>query len=190
MKPCIFFDRDGIVNKRLVDDYVKEPSEFQFIPEFLEFFKYISHSKFLKIVITNQQGVGKKLMSQKDLEDIHKFMQDKLLELTSSNFDDIYYCADLANSGSKRRKPEPGMLLEAIEKWDIDTSKSWMIGDSKSDILAGQRVNLNTIFVSEENFTEADLNNMELPTLHFTNHKELLQNKKEINFPGFHNVLD
>ena len=86
-------------------------------------------------------------MTEKELEIVHGYMQSKLKELTGSNFDDIYYSTELAENNSFRRKPNPGMLLEAIEKWDIDIENSWMIGDRKSDVTAGKRAGLKTVLL-------------------------------------------
>ena len=74
-------------------------------------------------------------------------MQEELKEKTGFNFDKIYYCSDIANSGSMRRKPNPGMLTEAIEDFNIDKDISWMIGDSIKDATAGKRAGLNTALV-------------------------------------------
>ncbi len=115
MNKAIFFDRDGIVNYRPVGDYVKSPQEFRFLPDFLEFFVFIKKNNYLAIVITNQQGIGKGLMTDEDLSIIHLKMQEDLFNITGYNFDDIYYCPDLALTPSQRRKPNPGMILEAVE---------------------------------------------------------------------------
>ena len=159
MQKTIFFDRDGVVNYRPVDDYVKSPSEFHFVADFLEFFTKIKNLGYLAIIISNQQGVGKGLMSESDLYKIHDFMQDEIFKLSGFKFDDAFYCFDLKDSGSTRRKPEPGMLLEAIEKWDIDNENSYMIGDSVSDIIAGKRAGVKTVFVSMDQVCEeSDIN--------------------------------
>jgi len=145
---AIFFDRDGVVNYRPVGDYVKTPFEFHFIPDFLNFFKKIKDSGYLAILISNQQGVGKGIMTEEQLTEVTCYMQDELLRLSGFNFDDIYYCTDLKESNSPRRKPNPGMLLEAIAKWDFDPVNSWMVGDSESDIIAGKRARVRTVLLT------------------------------------------
>ena len=149
MQKAIFFDRDGIVNYRLVGDYVKSYDEFCFVPDFFEFFQKIKNKGYLAIIITNQQGVGKNYMTDDDLIEIHNSMQKEIFSNTGFNFDDIYYCSDLSTTFSLRRKPNPGMILEAINKWDIDPDKSWMIGDSLSDIIAGKNANVQTIYIGQ-----------------------------------------
>jgi D-glycero-D-manno-heptose 1,7-bisphosphate phosphatase len=156
---AFFFDRDGIVNVRLVGDYVKNIDEFEFIPEFFSIFKLIKSLGYLVILITNQQGVGKGLMTNENLEEIHRYMQVKIKQETGFSFDDIFVSTDLADSGSWRRKPNPGMILEAMDKNNIDTHNSWIIGDSPSDAIAGKSVGLSTIFVgkfSKEEQPKAD----------------------------------
>jgi D-glycero-D-manno-heptose 1,7-bisphosphate phosphatase len=156
-KKAVFFDRDGIVNLRPVGDYIKDIHEFHFLPDFLELFKKVKSNDYLTILISNQQGVGKGQMSEDDLALLTEFMQNELLIHTGIKFDDIYYCTALAEENSPRRKPEPGMLLEAIEEWNINPAESWMIGDSESDIIAGKRAGVRTIFVTNEP-VPADLN--------------------------------
>ncbi len=162
---AIFFDRDGVVNKRIIADYVKSVQQFDIIPEIPEIMKFLKANSYLLILITNQQGVGKGMMSQMELDIVHQFMQDELAQF-GVKFDDIYFCTDIAQNNSYRRKPNPGMILEAIDKHDIDPSKSFMIGDSGSDVIAGQRAGLKTILISD------DLQNSN-PDYYVPNHIEL-----------------
>lgn len=157
-RKAIFFDRDGIVNERIIGDYVKKTDDFKLIDDFVEIFSCIG-SDYLKILVTNQQGIGKGLMTEDDLAVVHEYMQIMLLEKTGKRFDDIFYCPELAGNGSKCRKPAPGMLLEAIRKWNIDIAQSWMIGDSLSDYGAGNNAGVRTILIGEysaEDAPEAD----------------------------------
>jgi D-glycero-D-manno-heptose 1,7-bisphosphate phosphatase len=161
MRKCIFFDRDGIINRRLIGDYVKSFDEFEFLSDFFEIYKYFENQDFLRIIITNQQGVGKGLMSEKDLENVHQKMNDEInkVGLRSSGlrpFDDIFSCTALVSENSSRRKPESGMILEAAEKWNINLGKSWMIGDSESDVIAGNSAGCKTIFIGGDIFESCD----------------------------------
>ena len=157
MNKAIFFDRDGIVNERLIGKYVKNISEFVFVHSFLHFFAKIKENNYLAILITNQQGIGKGLMSEDDLGHIHHHMQTELKRKTGYNFDDIYFSPDLADSGSKTRKPAPGMILKAAEKWNIDLKSSFMVGDSSSDIQAGINAGTSTILINKEKAGSPDL---------------------------------
>jgi D-glycero-D-manno-heptose 1,7-bisphosphate phosphatase len=159
MKKALFIDRDGIVNKKIPNDYVKNIEEFIFQDEILPILQWGKSRDYLLILITNQQGIGKGVMSESDLQTIHNHMNSILLDRIRLCFDDIYFCPDLAESRSYRRKPNPGMLLEAIEKWNINPKQSWMIGDSISDAKAGNLSGTRTILVgnySAEQVPEAD----------------------------------
>ena len=145
---AVFFDRDGIINQRLIGDYVIKPEQFKLNPEIIDIFKFIKKNNFLAILITNQQGVGKGLMTLSELDEVHSYMQNLLLEKCGYQFDDIYFCTELALSNSFYRKPNPGMILDAINKWKIATDTSIMIGDTDSDIIAGKSAGLRTILVN------------------------------------------
>ncbi len=163
---AVFFDRDGIVNVLLIDNYVLNISEFKFSSDFFSLFKYVKKLGYLAILVTNQQGISKNLMTEEDLELIHNYMQLELMANTGYNFDEIYFCPDLKQANSFRRKPNPGMILEAIEKLKINTQNSYLIGDSESDIIAGNTSELTTIYVKEDICEVADYN--------FTNLKDVL----------------
>lgn len=147
---AIFFDRDGVVNYRIVGDYVRHYREFKFMPDFLEFFPRAKNAGYLAIIISNQQGVGKKLMTEEELSEVHAQMQSELNEKFGFSFDDIYTCEALAAENSPMRKPAPGMILAAIKKWNIDPAQSWMIGDSPSDVIAGKAAGVKTILLSPD----------------------------------------
>lgn len=103
-------------------------------------------------------------MTEQDLSVIHNRMQFDLFQKVGFGFDDIYYSPDLANSGSRTRKPEPGMLLDALEKWNIDKSKSFFIGDNTTDVLAGINAGVDTIFIGSEQNSNANYNFEDLET--------------------------
>jgi D-glycero-D-manno-heptose 1,7-bisphosphate phosphatase len=143
---AIFFDRDGVVNERIMGGYIRTWDDFHFLPDVGESVKDIKDRGYIAIIITNQRGVGLGLMSGRDLEDIHKRMQEELLRRSGVEFDDIISCTDAGNE-SGRRKPSPAMLLEAEKKYNVDMSMSWMIGDTASDIEAGIRAGTKTAFL-------------------------------------------
>ena len=156
-KKAIFFDRDGIVNERIFDGYVKTIDEFVFEFHFFELFKLIKELGYMAVLVTNQQCINKGIITENKLIEIHNFMQEQLLKNTGCNFDEIYYCPDLADSNSKYRKPETGMFDAAIEKYNIDVKNSWTIGDAITDVMAGKKVQTQTILVgSFEKIAEAD----------------------------------
>lgn len=143
---AVFFDRDGVINERILGGYVRNWEEFNLLEEVGNVLRTVRERGYLAIIITNQRGVGKGLMTEGDLHAIHDKLQESIKENFDTNFDDILFCTDTDNS-SHRRKPSPGMLLEAAEKWNIDLGNSWMIGDSPSDVEAGKRAGTRTAFL-------------------------------------------
>lgn len=144
-RPAFFFDRDGIINKRLVGDYVRSIAQFEFIEEFFPFYTKVKQSKYLTFIVTNQQGIGKRLMTAMELAEIHQHLQTELERRTGDRFDDIYYCPDLASKTNSCRKPSPSMLLQAAKEWNITLESSWLIGDMESDVIAGKKAGVSTI---------------------------------------------
>ncbi|MBI2794114.1 MAG: HAD-IIIA family hydrolase [Ignavibacteria bacterium] len=146
---ALFLDRDGIINVKADGDYIKVASEFVFIDEILNVLKHAKEMGYLLIMVSNQQGVGKGLMTQNQLEDVNNFMQEQLRGRLGYALDELYVCTDLEGSGSTRRKPAPGMLIEAIENNVLTPSACWFIGDNLSDALAGRAAGVQTILIGE-----------------------------------------
>lgn len=130
----LFLDRDGVINRRIVNDYVKHPDEFHLLPGVAEAVAKMSAVFGKIIVVTNQQGIGKGLYSHDDLSAVHKKMIDAV-EQAGGRIDAIFYAAQLASENSPMRKPGIGMALSAKEKFpEIDFTRSIMVGDSASDM--------------------------------------------------------
>ena len=146
----LFLDRDGVINTRLVDDYVKNINEFEFMPGVLDAFRIFAE-KFGKIIIvTNQQGVGKGLMTMQDVELVHKFML-KEIENQKGRVDAIYVCPQLKSDPDNFRKPSPKMAYMAQHDFpEIDLEKSIMIGDMNSDLEFGKNCGMYTVFIGNE----------------------------------------
>ena len=146
----LFLDRDGVINTRLVDDYVKNINEFEFMPGVLDAFRIFAE-KFGKIIIvTNQQGVGKGLMTMQDVELVHKFML-KEIENQNGRVDAIYVCPQLKSDPDNFRKPSPKMAYMAQHDFpEIDLYKSIMIGDMNSDLEFGKNCGMYTVFIGNE----------------------------------------
>ncbi|HYM21450.1 MAG TPA: HAD family hydrolase [Candidatus Kapabacteria bacterium] len=146
MKRAVFFDRDGVINERILGGYVTKWDEFVWLPDVGETLLAIKEKGYLAIIISNQRGVGTGLMTQEALDVLHERMQSELLDTFGTTFDDIFYCTD-ANDNSTRRKPSPEMIFEAAVKWNIDLALSWFVGDSPSDIEAGRKAGTRTAFL-------------------------------------------
>ena len=146
----LFLDRDGVINVRLIDDYVKNINEFEFLPGVLEAFKIFAEKFGRIVIVTNQQGVGKGLMTLQDVDSIHDFMK-KEIEAKKGRIDAIYVCPQLKSDPNNFRKPSPKMAYMAQHDFpEIDLEKSSMIGDSNSDIEFGRNAGMYTILIGDE----------------------------------------
>ncbi len=153
----LFLDRDGVINKKLDGKYIRNWGEFTFIPNVLSSISKLSGLFNRMIIITNQQGIGKGLMSEDNLLFLHQKMLNEI-EQAGGKINKIYFCPHLETDNCNCRKPKIGMIEEAIQDFpSININKSYLIGDSPSDIKAGERAGLKTIKV-DNNFT---LNNWE-----------------------------
>jgi D-glycero-D-manno-heptose 1,7-bisphosphate phosphatase len=149
LRRAVFFDRDGVVNRRRVDDYVKAWEEFEFLPEIFSVLPEARAHGYLAVLVTNQRGVARGLMSEESLARIHEAMQSELERASGATFDAIYFCPHERDAGCNCRKPLPGMLLDAARDLAIDLARSWMIGDSESDIAAGRAAGCRTILIGD-----------------------------------------
>ncbi len=146
----LFVDRDGVINKRIIKGYVKNIDEFIFLPKVLDSFEIFNKIFGKIIIVTNQQGVGKGIMTIDQLHEIHDFMKNEI-ESNNGRVDKIYYCTDLHDSGSFYRKPEIGMALKAKKNFkEISFKKSIMVGDSVSDMIFGRKLRMKTVLISED----------------------------------------
>jgi len=154
----LFLDRDGVINIRLIDDYVKQLNELKIIkgvPEAIAEFNAIFNRI---VVVTNQQGIGRGMMTEEDLEMIHGFMQNVFVEAGGS-VDKFYFAPQLKSENSNFRKPGTGMGIKAKEDYpEINFEKSLMIGDSESDIEFGMKLGMKTIMLTNDSnlSTKAD----------------------------------
>ena len=150
MYDTLFLDRDGVINQKLEGRYVTNFNEFVFVKnsdlairKLHEIFKRI-------IIVTNQQGIGKGIMTEDDLNLLHLQMQRKL-NPDFDLIDKIYFCPCLEGDSCDCRKPKTGMLEEAMLDYpEIIIKNSFLIGDSESDIEAGNKFGLKTIKVNEK----------------------------------------
>ena len=147
MLNTLFLDRDGVINRRIPDAYVTAVEDFVFyddtkeaIAVFTQLFEHI-------IVVTNQQGIGKGLMTVAQLDVVHKYMIQEIAT-AGGRIDAVYYCPNLATENAPCRKPNPGMALQAQRDFpDIDFQQSIMVGDSLSDLQFGSDLDMMTAWV-------------------------------------------
>ena len=135
----LFLDRDGILNKHLPGDYVRNWNMWEWLPGVLDAMPVLAKHYKRIFIVSNQQGVGKGLMTQADLDDVHRHMLSDI-EKAGGRIDKVYVCTDLESAHSPNRKPEIGMALQAQRDFpEVDFHRSVMVGDSKSDELFAQR---------------------------------------------------
>ncbi len=147
----LFLDRDGVINKRLPGAYVQNVDQFEFIEGVPEAVKLLSNVFGTLVVVTNQQGIGKGLMSEIELQHIHKHMVDKLGK-SNGRIDKVYFSPYLESSHHITRKPAIGMGLKARKDFKgLKFSKSVMAGDSLSDMIFGKRLKMKTVFIGDPN---------------------------------------
>jgi D-glycero-D-manno-heptose 1,7-bisphosphate phosphatase len=142
---ALFLDRDGVINERIIDNYVKTPDEFQFISGSKEaiviFTQHFGHL----FVVTNQQGIGKGYMTTCNLSDVHTYMLN-IIENEGGKIDAVYFAPQLEHEKSEYRKPNTGMGKLAQKEYPtVDFNKSIMVGDSDSDIEFGKNLGMITV---------------------------------------------
>jgi len=146
----LFLDRDGVINKKLDNDYVKHWIDFEFLEGTFAALKKLNDVFGKIIVVTNQQGIGKGLYRTEDLEIIHKNMLYELAYF-GGRIDKVYFSPYLAAENHPTRKPGTGMALQAQKDFpEIDFKKSLIVGDSMSDMEFGKTLGMITVFISPE----------------------------------------
>jgi len=150
----LFLDRDGVINEERIGEYVLHWGEFIFGTGVLKVFKKLSDHFGRVIVVSNQRGVGKGLMTEEALQSIHLEMQREV-EIVHGKIDKIYYCTEKDDTYFYR-KPNPGMAVQALKDFpDIDPSKSIMVGNKPSDMKFGRASGMFTAFVKTTNPQQA-----------------------------------
>jgi histidinol-phosphate phosphatase family protein len=154
----LFLDRDGVINVRPLNDYVRRLSDFTFLEGVEEALSILSGYFRHIFVVTNQQGVGKGLMSRQSLDEIHNFMINRI-EQAGGLITRIYVCTELEHIAGNCRKPAPQMAFLAQKDYpDIDFSCSVMIGDTLSDMQFGRNAGMHTVYVNQSDAdVEADI---------------------------------
>jgi D-glycero-D-manno-heptose 1,7-bisphosphate phosphatase len=147
MNKALFLDRDGIIN---VDHgYVYQKENFEFVDGIFELCFEASNKGFMLIVITNQSGIGRGKYTVTQFKELTDWMKDKFAA-KNIFIDDVYFCPHHPSKASGVyltecgcRKPEPGLILKAAEKYDIDLKQSVFIGDKGSDMQAAAAAGIN-----------------------------------------------
>lgn len=136
MRPCVFFDRDGIANVAPGAGYVETARRFWVRRAFVEAVKVVKQKGWAAAIASNQRGVAKGVTPLAELEEMHRALQARLAE-EGVALDGIAWCG-AADGADPRRKPNPGMLFELAEGLGLDLGRSWMVGDRERDVATGR----------------------------------------------------
>lgn len=139
---AIFLDRDGTLMEEV--HYCGDPARVHVYPGVPESLRSLKQAGFRLFIVTNQSGIGRGIITEAQY---HAVQTEFLRQLDGDWIDRSYFCADAPGVVSLRRKPEPGMVLEAAKEFGIDLSRSFLIGDKRSDIECGRRAETRTIQV-------------------------------------------
>ncbi|MDP3920193.1 MAG: HAD family hydrolase [Candidatus Omnitrophota bacterium] len=146
MSRVVFVDRDGVINVDLIGDYVKSWDEFRFEEGAMDAMKILTDAHYDIVVVSNQAGIGDGVFEEEALWDVHQKMLAEF-EKHKVKIKSSFYCLHGKNAGCKCRKPETGLFERAAREIDFNPSETFFIGDKATDIEAGKRFGLKTIFV-------------------------------------------
>ncbi len=146
----LFLDRDGVINGERKDEYVLRLEDFIFLDGTLQALKILNEVFGITVIVTNQRGVSRGLMTLDDLHRIHQHMMQQI-QTAGGRIDKIYYCTD-SDDDSPNRKPQPGMAFQAKQDYPhIDFHKSFMVGNKLTDMQFGRAIGSKTIFTATTN---------------------------------------
>lgn len=149
-----FLDRDGVINADR-DDYVKNTNELSVYPFAPAAIRALNDAGWKVVVISNQQGTAKGIISENDLHEIEREIV-RQVEAVGAKIEAFYYCKHLATDNCDCRKPQPGLILKAAKEHEIDLKQSVMVGDTERDIIAGKAAGCRTILVLTGKLTHED----------------------------------
>ena len=132
-------DRDGVINEEV--GYLHKIKDFKFINGVMDSCNYFLSLGYQIIVVTNQSGIGRGLYKEEDFQIVNEWMLGKF-EQQGVSILDVFFCPHGPNDNCYCRKPKPGLFIDAMEKYDIDMKKSWMIGDKEADIEAANNAGI------------------------------------------------
>ena len=147
-----FLDRDGTLNEDT--GYLYKIKDFRWIKGAVNALRILKKNNFLIIVVTNQSGVSRGFYSENDIKKLHKWMNQQLLKYDLM-IDDFFFATDLPNNNNinSRRKPSPAMLNEAVEKYNLDKNKCFMLGDKQTDVEAAKNAKIKGFLFKEDDLS-------------------------------------
>ena len=145
MKKAVFLDRDGVINKTIIEDGLpSSPNSFdelEILPSVKESILRLKKLNFICLLVTNQPNVTRGKISKSTVIKMNNFLKKKI------ELDDIFVCYHDDKDNCNCRKPKPGLLLKAGKKWNVDYKQSFMIGDRWRDVQAGKNAGCKTIYL-------------------------------------------
>lgn len=162
-KWCLFLDRDGVINRRIVGDYVRDRSQFEWLPGAVRAVKELRVWAPYLVIVTNQQGVSKGLMRSEDVASTHRYLQEGLTAQGGGTVDSYCVCPHLASAGCACRKPQPGLVMQWLEQHsDSEPRLSIVVGDSTSDLELARNVaaitgGCGSVYIGDEAADNADV---------------------------------
>lgn len=154
-RPAVFFDRDGVINYD--KGYTYRPEDFEWVAGAKAAISHFNQNGFVVIIVTNQSGIARGYYTAEDVNQLHSWMNGQL-SVQGAHIDGFYYCphhpegivADLQKV-CDCRKPEPGMIQQAIADWNIDPDQSFLVGDKESDVAAAKAAGITGYLFAGEN---------------------------------------
>ena len=161
-QPAVFFDRDGVLNHDY--GFVSRPNQFEWVDGAIKLISHLNSSNIYVIVVTNQSGIARGYFTESDVIDLHKWMNKELAK-ESAYIDAFYYCPHHPNGSLEKysfrcscRKPEPGLIVNALNERQIDVPKSILIGDKLRDLDAAKKIGLRGFLFKEQNLFDFFIN--------------------------------
>jgi len=158
---AVFLDRDGVINHKAPEgDYIRTWGEVQFIPGAVAAVASLNRAGYEVFVVTNQRGIATQKVRLQDLLEIHLRIQQEFAQ-AGAVISQIYYCPHDLSERCSCRKPQPGMLRRAAREHRLDLRACWMIGDSLSDVKAGENAGCRSVLLAS--YLAGRLRNSQVP---------------------------
>ncbi len=145
--PALFLDRDGVLNRRIMGGYVTQWQQFEWLPGVLDALRLLAPHFYPIVIVSNQQGVAKGLMTEADLEVVNQQMLQEITQ-AGGRVDRIFTCTSPAAADDPRRKPGIGMYFDALAAFpDLPWQQKIMVGDTLSDMQFGQAAGMECVWI-------------------------------------------
>lgn len=148
MEKFLLLDRDGVINARPGPGWVRHWEEFRFLPRAVEALRKLNENGYKSIIVSNQSGVGRGLLSEEDLETITANFREEAAR-QGAGIEAVYYCTHRPEEGCECRKPRPGLLLKAQRKYGFRFPSTFLVGDTEADFRAGASVGCPVILIAD-----------------------------------------